>query len=187
MEPAKNPENQQEAQQEKIETDPVVGEPQVTKHHDSHHHNESRATARAANANAVSYKTRVDMYIQSTGDDEGSEVEIMGELNFPGRPGNYKRIFPKNSSFDGEEGGKGRWVFGQEAWGAIVPPGFTASMYEDDTFGKQWIFKNFNIDFNNNQQVKFADGSEWWWTASNKKEWRFKGALYVTVTPGYHR
>ncbi len=103
--------DQSGVQQEKKDTEGAVNEPQVSQPASSEAQVQDTGDGAALPSltAAINYITRVDLYILSTGEDQGDSVELYGSINLPSRPMDFRKNFPKNSSWLGDEGYKGKW------------------------------------------------------------------------------
>ncbi|KAK0633911.1 hypothetical protein B0T14DRAFT_561450 [Immersiella caudata] len=140
------------------------------------------ATASAATV----YYTSVKVFLLSTGDDSGSQVEIKGWIRFPDGtrfpPGvEFERDYPIIHSYAGENGGLGRLLMEHTADRIGLPLGFNVEVYEDDSLGTDQICL-YSLNFALPANAPYRDGRVWtsqWW---NTEDNRYRVNLWWQVT-----
>ena len=133
----------------------------------------------AADAVTPVYRTEVSLYLVSTGDDQGSTVEMKGYIAVGGSQTEFKIDYPKFTNYIHENGGLGRLVSSYFAQVAFAPAPFSCSLWEDDRGGAQWLFNNYSVNFQ--QQPQEADGGMHVVNAYNNRERRFVANLTYQV------
>jgi hypothetical protein len=132
------------------------------------------------------YYTHVKVFLLSTGDDSGSQVEIKGWIRFVDGsrfpPGvEFARDYPILSSWAGENGGLGRLIMEHTADRVGLPLGFNVEVYEDDTAGTDQICF-YSLDFAQPANVQYQDGRIWTRHSWNTEDNRYRVNLWWQVT-----
>ena len=149
----------------------------------------SSATHTVASDAAVSvsnlYEITVAIYLQSTGDDVGSECEIRGTLTFTNLDSgastkSYGDDLPINSNFSNTSTGLGRACIVAAAYKVGDPPSFQARLWEQDTGGRDWILQR-DLDFRRPENRQYADGRLWRVTSHNTEDNRYVALLTWVV------
>ncbi|KPI40459.1 uncharacterized protein AB675_7560 [Cyphellophora attinorum] len=138
-------------------------------------------------ADSTTYTTHVRVFIQSTGDDSGSECELTGWISFPGTGLilNYNVDLPIITNFSAENNGLGRLIAEYTGQQAGSPAPFQAFCDEDDVGGLDHIM-GVVMDWTRPENKGFADGGVWEWRGwRNSEDNRYIANLWWQVSPGW--
>ena len=134
----------------------------------------------------ATFRTHVQVFLVSTGDDSGSSCELEGWLRYidgtispPGL--DFTRDYPVKSSWAGENGGLGRQLFESTASRVGLPLGFNVQVYEDDIGGLDHIL-TYSMDFASPENARYRDGSVWTLNSWNTEDNRYRVTLWWQVT-----
>ena len=135
---------------------------------------------------AVNWRAHVKIFLLSTGNDSGSECEIVGWLSFPHplRPEVFNindQHVPLFADFSAENDGLGR-LYADQTFDLAgpLPNDFQAFLGEKDS-GTDWILA-FVMDWTDPANNSFRDGGAYVWTSTSGDDNSYKAHMWVQVT-----
>lgn len=144
---------------------------------------ENNGAAAAALSPFPIWRTHVQVFMVSTGDDPGSESEIRGFVKFQNNnESTFSKDLPNETFFNKENGGLGRRLIDTHIDTAFMPANFRAYTKEDDLFGQNIIMdKRMDWSILSNME-KYNDAKphveEW----HNNKDIAYRANLWVQIT-----